>query len=107
MEITLKNGGFAPVYQAYELELFLCTPDGVTVRACELPQDIRELTGGNESETALVCHQVLHLSGLPSGEYQLFFAIRNPVSGVSLELANNQEMDELGYFIGTVQISCI
>ncbi len=102
--VSLQNVGFAPVYKEAHMNVVLENNATGETRAYRLPQDIRKLTGGNESEKLLNVESRISLNGLEAGEYTLYFHVKDVDSDKQLLFANEQEKEKLGYEIGTLTI---
>ena len=66
--------------------------------------DLRQLTGGNESEKRLTLKAKIDVKDLAYTEYDIYFEVLYPKVGQRIALANEQEMDERGYYIGNVEL---
>lgn len=106
-ELTLgammKNSGFAPVYSHKELYVTLCGREQ-TIRM-ECSQDLRTLTGGNQSDEALFFGISVPTAELTETEYDVYIEIWDLVNKQRILLANEQDPGELGYFLGTVSFA--
>lgn len=103
--VTLKNVGFAPVYIKPEMELILYDREEGTCRSYEMEGDLRSLPGGSESEKELTVTVNVPVDKLSCGKYEVYFLITRPDSGERIFLANQQDAEEYGYHIGTIEIS--
>ena len=70
----------------------------------KINQDLRELTGGNETERELTLQGEFSLTGLEKTEYMVYFYVEDTDSGVRIQFANEQEETEKGYCLGTVNL---
>lgn len=100
---NLKNSGFAPVYSEKEVYLTLKNAEQTMTMKC--PQDLRRLTGGNQSEESVFFGVSVPVSELNGTEYEIYMDIWDPVNQQRILLANEQEPGEDGYFLGTVSFA--
>lgn len=100
---NLKNSGFAPVYSEKEVYLTLKNAEQTMTMKC--PQDLRRLTGGNQSEESVFFGVSVPVSELNGTEYEIYMYIWDPVNQQRILLANEQEPGEDGYFLGTVSFA--
>ena len=104
VEINMKNVGFAPLYKEPEKYLLLRHKESKVVQTYPLEAELRNLSGGNEREQVLTITKELSLAGFVPGEYEVYFYLNDTDSGWNIELANEQEMRELGYLVGTFAV---
>lgn len=102
--VDLKNVGFAPLYK--EPKAYFIVKQKNTEVAVWYPigTELRSLSGGMESEHLSVVAKKISLAGLEAGEYEVFFLLHDVDSDAAIELANEQEMCEYGYFIGSFSV---
>lgn len=105
-EITLQNVGFAPIYREARVELTLIDRERGREYSYTLgaDQDIRDLTGGNQSEELQVLRWEVPLGGMPQGELEVYFSISDALSGETIFLGNEQDPDKRGYQVGRVSL---
>jgi len=101
--VTLKNAGFAPVYVKPVMGLVLYDREQGICRSYEMKGDLRSLSGGSESERELTVTVNIPVDKLPRGKYEVYFFITRPDSGERILLANQQDPEEYGYHIGTIE----
>ena len=101
--VTLKNAGFAPVYVKPVMGLVLYDREQGICRSYEMKGDLRSLSGGSESERELTVTVNIPVDKLPRGKYEVYFFITRPDSGEQILLANQQDPEEYGYHIGTIE----
>ena len=104
VEVTMQNVGFAPIYQDQEIRLVLVNEETGEAHTVKINQDLRELTGGNETERELTLQREFSLTGLEKTEYMVYFYVEDTDSGVRIQFANEQEETEKGYCLGTVNL---
>lgn len=93
---NLKNAGFAPMYSENQLTLTLVgRGERLTF---PLDTDLRTLAGGNQWDDTLTAQASIPLTGLRETEYQVYLQVR--AASQPLELANDQEPGEYGYYLG-------
>lgn len=107
VDVTLQNVGFAPVYREVEVHVLLYDQEKNRLYSYEIEEDIRNLTGGNDTETLQTLHTDISLAGEQPGEWKVFFEIRDIFSGQRILLANEQEAEKYGYQIGEVTIGSV
>ena len=99
--VNIKNVGFAPLYKEPEAYLVMRHKETNAVTFYSLDSDIRSLYGGNAAEKLLSLEQEFSLAGYGAGIYELFFYLKDTDSGCYIEFANEQELKEYGYFLGS------
>ncbi len=104
VQIDLQNVGFAPVYKATEMHLYFVNLETKECQSCLVEADIHELTGGNNENDILTIIYEQNISGLTEGMYEVYFRIKDVDSGLPIYLANEQEVEEYGYKLGTIYI---
>lgn len=102
--IHMKNKGFAPIYKAPQLKLFL-RKEGTEEEplAYDIQGELNRLTGGTESETVLSLEKEIVLEQVPEGKYEIFFAAVDPDTQSRIQMANDQNQELLGYCLGSVE----
>ncbi len=104
VSVVMKNVGFAPLYTRTETALvFYDKKSGESV-SFQMNGDLRQLTGGNESEKRLTLKAKIDVKDLAYTEYDIYFEVLYPKVGQRIALANEQEMNERGYHIGNVEL---
>lgn len=96
--VDFRNVGFAPLYHTPETVLVMRSED--FTKSYPIEHNLRTL-GGEDVETA---RAVLPLAGLHAGSYSLYLSLVDPESGKAILLANGQEPEESGYFLGTIEV---
>lgn len=99
LDVNLKNTGFAPAYTEKNLILTLRGSDQ-TVRL-ERKLELPELPGGNEDGKLLPIHGEFPMGALEEASYRAFLQIVDCASGEPLQLANEQQPETDGYYLGT------
>lgn len=95
----MKNVGFAPVYTEMPITVTLVsdaetislTPDG----------DLRQAAGGTQWEEQLPICAEIALPNLKQTKYDVYIQIWDPIIDAPLELANEQQGMEYGYYLGS------
>ncbi len=75
VDVVLRNVGFAPIYHEADVWIILKDKESGSVHYYEADSDLRELTGGNDSDLLSTVHMELPLAGKPAGEYEIYFNI--------------------------------
>ncbi len=104
VDVVLRNVGFAPIYHEADVWIILKDKESGSVHYYEADSDLRELTGGNDSDLLSTVHMELPLAGKPAGEYEIYFDIKDIASKERILLANEQNPEEHGYQVGTVKL---
>lgn len=104
VDISLQNVGFAPIYHEADVWIILKEKESGEMHYYKADRDLRELTGGNESELLSTVHVEIPLLGRTAGEYQVYFDIRDVASKERIFLANEQDPEECGYKVGLVKL---
>lgn len=107
VEINLQNVGFAPMYREAEVFCILKSADSNDYLSFQIDEDIRSLCGGRESNTILTLQKEIELAGYAPGQYNLYFYIKDVITGQHILLANEQDEEEYGYKIGSIVIDPI
>ena len=84
--VTLKNAGFAPIYQKATPELVIADGENTSVFAMN-GGDIRTLCGTGDDDR-ITYTAVIPAKDLPAGDYEIFFRIRCEKYGKNIGTAN-------------------
>lgn len=103
VNITVKNAGFAPLYREPVTELSVYDAEGEEVARQTISCNLRTLAGGQESDTPLKIRADLDLEGMEAGKYKVYLTITDVSTGRRIRLANEQEEEAYGYYIGEVE----
>lgn len=103
VDVTLQNVGFAPVYKDTEVSISLLEKNKEELLTYNIPQDIRDLTGGMESAECMNLHTDVLFEELAEGEWEVFFEITDTDSGQRIYFGNEQYPEKYGYQIGSVE----
>ena len=101
--VVMDNVGFAPLYFKPEIELILCNKEGGEYLTYKMEGDLRELVGGNEEGKSLALKAEIPLDDLLPTKYEVYFSISHPSTGQRILLANEQDIEEYGYSVGTIE----
>lgn len=104
VELKLKNAGFAPMYREPDKRLVILNKITGEMTVYPLEAELRTLAGGNESDKLLTISKEVSLAGLLAGEYEVYFLIEDKYNDCYIELANEQEMTEYGYLLGSFSV---
>ena len=102
VNVTLQNVGFAPMYRQPEIYCVISDADGTEIRSFGIQEDVRVLTGGNETEKLLTISRDISLTGFEAGEYNVYLYMKDTASGKQILLANEQDEEVLGYRLGQI-----
>lgn len=105
--IAMQNVGFAPLYNEKKVQVILHSEETGETHIYPVEQDIRDLTGGVDSEEILTLEVDIPLAGETEKNYTVYFEIQDTASGERILLANEQEPFEYGYKIGAITIEPI
>ena len=64
--------------------------------------DIRMLVGAEEASAVQTAYARISLEDLGRGDYEVYFRMEDPATGESIQMANEQEEREYGYYIGKI-----
>ncbi len=103
-EVSLKNVGFAPLYKTPKINLVLYDKDKESILKKEMSCDMKSLAGGEEADCQQSAYAEIPVSELSKADYTVYFSIEDSDTGKHIMLANEQDEEEYGYCIGTVQI---
>ncbi|MCM1044476.1 MAG: DUF4832 domain-containing protein [Candidatus Gastranaerophilales bacterium] len=101
---AVRNVGFAPLYDPAAVRIRLVDSVTGAVRSYEAAHELGTLSGGNEAERTAAAGLEFSLTGLAAGRYELYLEVVDETSGKRILLANEQEPEEYGYRIGTVEL---
>ncbi len=103
VEVSLKNVGFAPLYKKPKINLILYNENKGEVLSKEIPGDITSLTGGEDAQMCQTVYAEVPASELSKSEYTVYFSVEDSDTGERILLANEQDEEEYGYRIGTIE----
>ena len=103
--VSFRNEGFAPLYVSPELTLTLRKEVSGWTLSCPVEHRLGDLPGGEDAGQIGTARAAFSLEDLTAGVYGLYLDLRDPASGLPVLLANEQEREENGYFLGSVTIS--
>ncbi len=102
--VRMQNVGFAPLYRPVTARILVVDGETGTISSYAAEHELETLTGGNDAaHLAEVCADI-SLVGETAGQYELYMDIVDEASGERILLANEQEPEEYGYWIGTVEL---
>lgn len=104
VEVFLKNVGFAPLYKEPKIHMVLYNEENGKLISKEMSCTVRELAGGEESETLEAAYGKIPVHELSKSDYTVYFFMEDTDTGKHILLANEQDEEENGYRIGTVKI---
>jgi hypothetical protein len=106
VNIKMRNVGFAPIYRNPQMELFLYK-EGTEEEplAYSVEGQLCRLAGGDEAETVLSLRKELSLAKLSEGRYGIYFVMVDSASGTHIRLANQQNEERYGYYLGSIELS--
>ena len=104
LTVSFRNAGFAPLYAAPELTLTVQKEDANTVLSYPAAHSLEDLPGGEDAGKIGTAQVSLPLEGLTAGVYRLYLNLQDPASGQPVLLANEQDREDSGYFLGTVTV---
>lgn len=107
LNITLQNVGFAPMYREPDIYIVLRNQNSGTSYVYEAEGNVRELVGGTEKEKTLTIQNNILLTGYTEGNYSVYFYLMDPTTGWHIQLANNSEETQWGYFLGDIEIGSL
>lgn len=102
--VSFRNEGFAPLYVSPELTLTLQEEESGRTLTYPVEHDLRDLSGGEDAGKIGTARAAFPLEDLAEGVYRLYLDLKDPASGLPVLLANEQEREENGYFLGSVAI---
>lgn len=103
-DVTFKNVGFAPLYQDVKVQLSLYSEEKDKLLTYEVPQNLRKLLGGNQAEDLLTLHKEIPMKDLSGTSYNVYVSLTDSQTGKNIFLANQQETEQYGYPIGTIDV---
>lgn len=102
--VTMKNVGFAPLYSEPEISLILYDCEEGEILSYEMEGDLLKLTGGNRANRKLKLKGEIPLRELSDTKYDVYFSIVDSSTGQFISLANEQDAEEHGYCIGSIEL---
>lgn len=103
--VSLQNVGFAPLYREAQTCIIMVEEETGTYTSYVVDQDIRELSGGNQSDETMDLQVNIPLFGKKAGEYHIYFEVKDKLTGESILFANEEEMGEHGYYLGKIMLA--
>lgn len=103
-EVDMKNVGFAPLYAAPEVSLILYDQEEDKYLSYEVKGNLLNLSGGNESGKTVTLKADIAIKELTDGKYDIYFLITDSGTGRQILLANEQDAEEYGYNIGSIEL---
>ena len=100
-DITVENTGFAPAYKRFASYLTFVRTNTKETTQISMDGDNRSWAPGEE----------VHLSGeldfsdLENGYYEVYYAMKDSVTGENIVFANNAEATEYGYCLGQMTVT--
>lgn len=104
VRVGVGNVGFAPLYSNPKAELIFYDKDQGGHLTYEMSGDLRRLSGGNEKDKTLTLRADIPLEELLHVKYEVYFVLTDPCTGARILLANEQDIGEYGYEIGTIEL---
>lgn len=104
ISVLLQNVGFAPLYRDAEVSFLLREETGDRTYVYELEQELSDLEVGTGPEQTFSFHREISLWGEQETNFAVYVEIRDRLSGKRILLGNEQEPEEYGYRIGSVEI---
>lgn len=102
--VSFRNEGFAPLYVSPELTLTVKKEASNWAASYPVEHQLRKLAGGEDAGKIGTVQVEFPLEGLTEGVYRLYLDLKDPASGLPVLLANEQEREEYGYFLGSITI---
>lgn len=104
IEVTMRNVGFAPLYINPDVELILYDKDRGGYLSYGMSGNLCQLSGGHDAEQTLTLQTEIPVDELLRVKYEVYFSIVDPDTGQRILLANEQDVEEYGYAIGTIEL---
>lgn len=104
VRITIQNVGFAPLYREPVVSLLLYDTGTRNLRTYDIEGNLCSLAGGNESGRLLDLEFDMDLVELSNGKYELYFLLKDADTDAHILLANEQDEQQYGYYVGTVEL---
>lgn len=104
VRVTMKNVGFAPVYTNPYVDLVLYDEEHDTYLRYTMEGNLCELAGGNRSEETLTLEADITTDKLLDTRYEVYISIIDSDTGNQILLANEQDVEESGYHIGSIEL---
>ena len=103
VKVSFRNAGFAPLYASPELTLLLQQVGG-GVQSFPVEHHLEKLTGGRNVNQVETVQAEIPVEELEKGSYLLFLRLEDPASGQPILLANQQDPEDNGYLLGTIDV---
>lgn len=104
-EVTLKNVGFAPLYEETEIQVILYNEKTEQTIVYPVVQDLYTLSGGSEKKDELTLSVEIPFQELSEKEYTVYFSIVDSDTGELILLANEEDAEWYGYRIASFSVS--
>lgn len=105
VSVDFRNVGFAPLYTSPEVMLVLLDETGREVMSRSMEHNLTALSGGPNASDIGAAQVTIPLEDLADGTYSVYIDLEDPVSGMPILLANEQERGDDGYFLGIIAVS--
>lgn len=102
--VTVGNEGFAPLYFPCSARFCLKDKESGESFMVEAPQDLQKLWGGNDAEIRQNLEVTIPLRELSGKHYEIYLSVTDSATGDRIAFANEQEEQEPGYLIGTLDL---
>ncbi len=102
VSVDLRNVGFAPIYKEPRMKIILYSKMDGQKPPVDMICDIRKLVGAEEASAVQTAYARISLEDLGRGDYEVYFRMEDPATGESIQMANEQEEREYGYYIGKI-----
>ncbi len=107
LQVELANVGFAPLYKEAEVRFLLYQEETGELLSYLVDEDIRKLSGGNDTEETLVLNKDIALAGKTDTTYVVYLSIMDTSSKKQLLLGNEEEPEKYGYRMGEITLKPI
>lgn len=104
VEVTVKNVGFAPLYSNPRIEIVLRNQENDEELTYEMYGNLCRLSGKPDGDDDMTLSVSLRVDELSGTKYDVYFVLADLKTEERILLANEQDADEYGYCIGTIEL---
>lgn len=104
VSVDFKNVGFASLYKSPSVMLYLEKDGSREVVSCEMNHELTNFSGGHDSQNVETAQVKIPVETLSSGTYRLYVDLQYDDSRTPILLANTQDREENGYYLGSVTL---
>lgn len=102
--VNIKNVGFAPLYREPKIRIILQNEANNELQVYPVSQILKDLSGGDEAEKTKKLSVKIPFEKLAGKKYTVYFSMVDPDLGEHILLGNEENEEQYGYRIGTIEL---